>query len=126
VSRAPRIIVEVLITGALGFLALAVPVLSDPAHVDYGSLIRNVVEGFKSYSLGLLAGVGFVAGRFGIAPFLLLGLSTVAAFPAWAVLDVLTKGGHNLFPIEMAFYGFYALFGVVGARLGRKSRSSQT
>ena len=125
-SRAARVILELLIVATLGFAALAAPVFLDPGHRDYGDLIRTVVEGFRSYSLALLAGVGFLAGRFGSTPWFISGLATVAAFPAWSVFDALTRGGHSLFPIEMAFYAFYALFGIVGAKFGSKERTPRS
>lgn len=122
-GRSARIAIEVVLTAGAGFLACAVPVHLDPGHRDYGSLLRNTVEGFEMYSLALLAAVGFLAGLFGSASVLLLGVATVAVLPAWSLLDMAVGHDHNLFPVEFAFFGGYALFGVLGAWLGRRARS---
>ena len=122
-SRSARIAIEVLLTAIAGFLVIVLPVQIDPGHRDYGSLMRNVAEGFKMYSLALLVAVGFLAGLFGRTPFLILGLATVAVLPGWSILDMVGGHDHNLFPIEFAIYGFYALFGILGARLGRHRRT---
>lgn len=123
-SRQVRIIVELLLVVAMGFVVIVLPVKLDPGGRDYGSLMRNAVEGFRMYTLGLLAVLGFVAGRFGRGPWILLGPATVAVLPMWALFDMMTGHEHNLFPIEFAMYGFYALFGLAGAFAGRRLQSS--
>jgi hypothetical protein len=41
----------------------------------------------------------------------------MAGFPAWAIVDIVLGGDHNLLPIEFAFYAGYGLIGVAGAAL---------
>lgn len=40
---------------------------------------------------------------------LLAGVASAAGFPFAAIVDMVRGGDHNLFPIEFALYGVYAL-----------------
>jgi len=76
----------------------------------------------KPYSLALLFGIGAIFGLSGRAPVWLTGPATMAAFPAWSVLDMALGNDHNLFPIEWFIYGLFSLCGLAGGVVGRRAR----
>ena len=117
--------IEVLLALVTGWCALSLPVLAtDHTHYDAAFLpiMRDVVEGVRPLSLGLLLVLGVCLGAFAEAPTWLLGPASVVSLPAWSVIDMLMGADHNLFPIEWAIYAFYALPSTVGSILGRAIR----
>jgi len=79
----------------------------------------------KVYSLLLLIVVGAIFGYFGQTPVWLVGTATMAFFPIWSFVDMLMRGGHNMFPIEWLLYGLHSIFGVIGAGIGRSIRGKR-
>jgi hypothetical protein len=120
-----RFHIEVLLALVTGWCALALPVLAaDHTHYDAAFLpvMRDVVEGIRPLSLGLLLVAGACLGAFAEAPTWVLGPGSVASLPAWSAIDMFMGADHNLFPIEWTIYAFYALTSTVGAILGRAIR----
>ena len=120
-----RFHIEVLLALVTGWCALALPVFATD-HTDYDAaflpVMRDVVEGIRPLSLGLLFVAGVCLGVFAAAPTWVLGLGSVASLPVWSAIEMFMGEDHNLFPIEWTIYAFYALPSTVGAILGRAIR----
>src|SRR2546422_6987176 len=100
---------------------MVLPVYFDPRIMPrpaaFLPIMATTVESMKLYSYALLFLVGFGIKFLGTAPFWLIGLSTIVAFPLWSILDMALGSSHNLWPLEWMFYGFDSMFGVIGAAL---------
>ena len=118
-----RVLSELIAAGVAGLLVIALPVAFDPAlpqhQAAFMPFIGNAVEELKPVSLILLFVLGGFLGWFGRAPVVLTGPATVAAFPAWSVVDMAMGGGHTLLPFEWFLYGAYSVIGLAGATLTR-------
>ena len=121
-----RVAVEIVLAAAVGFCAYVLPVALDPAARHYEAaflpFVRDAVEGMKPYSLAILFGIGVIFGLLGRASVRLTGPATMAALPAWSVVDMALGGDHNLFPIEWFMYGVFSLCGLAGGIVGRRAR----
>jgi hypothetical protein len=120
-----RLLAEFAIAAVVGWCGMALPVLL-AEHTHYSAaclpVMRDVMEGIKPASIALLFTVAALLGLFARAPTWILGPATVLAFPTWSACDMAMGGDHNLFPIEWAIYGFYAVLATVGAFVGRAIR----
>ena len=82
-----------------------------------------IVEALQDQALGDAPGVMIICGwvlalATGVLRLrwsFLFGAAAMAGFVATALTDMILNGGHNLFPIEFAIYGIYALSAVVVA-----------
>jgi hypothetical protein len=121
--RIGRASLEVAIAAGAGLCAIVVPVVLDPGRPHstdaFLPVMRDAVEGMHMSSLALLAGIGLLLGLFGREPVLLIGPATMAGFPAWSALDIVTGHDHNLLGIEWFLYGVFSLCGLAGAVVGR-------
>jgi len=112
-----------LIAALIGCAIMVVPVALDSEVRRYEAeifpIMRTAVEGMKIYSIPVLGLFGIFLGFAFHKPAWLLGLTTMAAFPVWSLIDAILGGSHNLLPIEWIIYFLTALVAVVGAVIGR-------
>ena len=111
------------VSAVLGALAVTAPVLlGDRTHLPpapISSVVRAAVEnGGIAAALGLFI-AGAVARYFVAASIWLVGFSTVAALPVFAIAEMLVdRTSHNLWPFEFVIYGIAATPGILGALAG--------
>jgi hypothetical protein len=125
-AKIVRITFEIFLAALLGTAAIVIPVLLDPEAKYLQAVFlpfMGAVERMGVLSLITLTGVGVTLGRYGRAPYWLLGLSTVALLFVWSVIDqrMATAAGldrHNLLPIEWFSYLVISIFPILGSRLG--------
>jgi hypothetical protein len=113
---------------ALGVGAVILAVYPDPA-LDYESplfpAVRRGIEGMNGWSITFLVLAGFIPACFGRVHPLLVGLATMALFPAMSLAEmVVDPTSHNLWPFEWAMYAVLTVPGIVGALGGRRFRRS--
>lgn len=68
--------------------------------------------------LGFACSLAFAVAALRRATPVAIGLAALAGFPIEAAIDLVLHGGHDLLPLEFAFYGAYGLLGVLAAHLG--------
>jgi hypothetical protein len=110
-----------------GLVAYVAPAMLLPLERRYEAplfpLLRTGVEGYSFLTAGALVFAGCVLGFVRPARPWRWGLSTVAALPiaAWMEMQV-DPTSHNLWPLESLFYVVEALPACAGARLGARAR----
>lgn len=106
--------------GALGACAYVAPIVILPSHTSGDGLfstVRSAVEGAGPFTMLLLFLVGLVAGVvLRTTSAWICGLAAVALLPLTAFVEILIDPtSHNLWPLEVVFYGLESLFAVAGA-----------
>jgi len=69
--------------------------------------------------LAIGCAIAFVVGATRKMSPIVAGLASMSGFPVEATIDLCLHGGHDLLPVEFAFYAAYAAIGVLAAVLGR-------
>ena len=68
-------------------------------------------------------GLAAFAGAMRLGRPALIGLAAMVGFPIQALIDLVRHGGHNLLPLEFAFYAAYGALGVLVAYGARAARA---
>jgi hypothetical protein len=121
--RTRGVVVSMVAAAMLGVAAIVLGVIGNPNARHYDAplfpLIRTGIEGMNGGTLLFLAVAGLLVASVGEAPPLLIGLSTMAAFPLLSVAEALVDPkSHNLLPIEWFLYLVETIPGIAGAYLG--------
>lgn len=111
-------------TAFLGLAAIIIPplVLSEKYYeAPLFPLVKTGIEKFSIFSMILLILCGMIPGILSPEREWLWGLATVFFLPFLAIAEMIVDPtSHTLWPIEFTLsYGFIALFGAIGAALGR-------
>ena len=130
---APRLFVEMALAAVAGLglhlgPALFLPVLPPNfEHAVFFPIFSQVDQGGSLPHPHLWAflncAIPFAFGFFGRGMVLLVGPSFWLSYPIWTAIDMMAGGGgHNLGPIEFAFYFIGSLFFILPTGAGRLAR----
>lgn len=113
----------ILLSAGLGLVAVVTPAFfmtTAPSHRSpLFRLVHVAVEGFGLAAVFGLFADGLITRLAFRAPFWLIGLSSMAAFPIMAIAEMLIDPrSHSLFPVEFFFYAAECLFATLGAIVG--------
>lgn len=121
-SERIRLAVGIIAAVILGLVSVIAPVfVLSQTHYDAPlfPLVRSGVEGMSSLALTFLLLSGVLLGIVCPRHPLLLGASTMSAFPLLAIAEMsVSPTSHNLWPFEFVIYGFVSLVAVLGAFIG--------
>ena len=111
---------SLLIAYMLGMASILVPVwlLEDlkPYDAPLFPMLRTGLEGISSYSFALLFMSGFVVRILSASASWIIGLGCMALFPIAAICELIEDPtSHNMFPMELILYAFYAIPAAIGA-----------
>ena len=114
-----------LLTGIMGLGAIMIPELlfgQKGPDLNFFHIVTEGVENFYIFSMALLILSGAIPSVFHSGRVWVWGLAAVFLFPIIAIVEMtlVNPYSHNLWPIEfLVTYPFFALFGIVGAALGK-------
>jgi hypothetical protein len=108
------------VSSILGMASILTPVLIlqdlKPYDAPLFPMIRTGIEGISLYSLAFLFTSGFAVKMLSASSCWRIGMGCMALFPLAAICEVIyDPTSHNLIPLELIFYAFYALPAVLGA-----------
>jgi len=124
-----RLFIPIVAGATAGLVSVLAPYIAThdfmgSSPYSYFELVRNAWEGFTLVSIALLLLVWAAFGILYSKHWVILGFSTVFAFPITAILEMSQyPTSHNLWPFEFALYlAFISGPALLGAALGSAIR----
>ena len=119
-----------LLTPVLSLLIILSPLLF-VNKIQYGELLEYNYGPVAGFSVAaLLVILGFLLGFIGTRYWWLLGFLIILPLPVITIFEItIYPTEHNLWPIELIFYGFYGLLAslppFIGSEIARKKIKSR-
>lgn len=113
-----------LISPGCGLLSVTLPVAVAGSNTAHPGFLRNAVENMHPLStMALLFATGAVLSLFSKRLGWRASLPVMAVFVVWVAWGVLIGDDHNLFPLELGFYGVLTGVAFGGAWTATRWRS---